>query len=213
VNTLKKDKKWQEDLKGRIKKLKERAKEKPKPQMIYANVSGKPAVIEKDEYAEIKLLPEEKFEKKIEKPVINVKIEKENHYAVIKPIIDEIKEITKEEIHEKIIKSEKILQEKEREKAQISREKAVTPKMEISREKALPPKIEYVGIETTIDRLINILEKRGSVSTIDLSKELGVSIERIESWAKIFEDRGLIDIEYPLIGSSKLRKKEWKKES
>ena len=85
--------------------------------------------------------------------------------------------------------------------------------MEISREKALPPKIEYVGIETTIDRLINILEKRGSVSTIDLSKELGVSIERIESWAKIFEDRGLIDIEYPLIGSSKLRKKEWKKES
>ena len=74
MNTLKKDKKWQEDLKGRIKKLKERAKEKPKPQMIYANVSGKPAVIEKDEYAEIKLLPEEKFEKKIEKPVINVKI-------------------------------------------------------------------------------------------------------------------------------------------
>jgi hypothetical protein len=198
MNTVKKEKKWQEDLKVKIKKLKERAKEEPKSKekIIYANVSGKPVVIEKgNHYAEIKL-PEEKFEKK---PEIAVKIEKENHYAVIKPIVDNIKERAKEELHEEKIKEEKVLQEEE------------VKKIEVSREKAAPTKLG--SMETTIDRLIDIIDKKGSVNTYNLSKELGVSMERIESWAKILEDRGLIEIEYPLIGPSKLRKKEWKKGS
>lgn len=197
MNTVKKEKKWQEDLKVKIKKLRERAKEEPKSKekIIYANVAGKAVVIEKDGYAEIKL-PEEKFEKK---PEISVEIEKGNHYAIIKPIVDNIKERAKEELHEEKIKEEKVLQEKEIKKIEVSREKAAPTKM--------------VSMETTIDRLIDIIDKRGSVNTYNLSKELGVSMERIESWAKILEDRGLIEIEYPLIGPSKLRKKEWKKES
>lgn len=189
MNNSKKEKKWQEDLKVKIKKLKERAKEEPKSKekIIYANVSGQPVVIEKDGYAEIKL-PEERIEKK---PEIAVKIEKGNHYAVIKPIVDNIKEKAKEELHEEKIKQEKVLQEKET-------------------EKIVPSKIESTGIETTIDKMIDIIDKRGSVNTFNLSKELGVSIERIESWAKILEERGLIEIEYPLIGPSKLRKKNGK---
>jgi len=198
MNNVKKEKKWQEDLKVKIKKLKEDAKEKPKSKekIIYANVSGNAVVIEKNGYAEIKL-PEEKVEKK--KPEIAVNIEKGNHYAIIKPIVDNIKERAKEELHEEKIKVEKVFQEKP------------VQKIEASKEKVSPANMESMG--TTIDRLIDIIDKRGSVNTFNLSKELGVSIERIESWAKILEERGLIEIEYPLIGPSKLRKKQWKKES
>jgi hypothetical protein len=195
-----KDKKWQEELKGKIKQLKERTKEKPKTEKIYATVSGKQVMIEKNGYVEIKPVDEEKVEKKSEyveikpidekKPELGFKIEKENHYAVIKPIVDDIKERAKEELIEQKIKSEKI---------------------ETPREKVVPAKTG--SVETTIDRLIDIIEKRGSVTTFELSKELGVKMEQIENWAKILEDRGLIDMEYPLIGSSKLRKKQWKKES
>jgi hypothetical protein len=216
MNNSKKDKKWQEELKGKISKLRERAKEEPKrkPKIIYADASGKSFVIEKDGYAEIKLVEEEKVEKKPEyaeiklveeekvekKPEMSFKIEKENHYAVIRPIVNNIKERAKEELIEEKIKSEQVVKEKEKEKLR-------TPE-----EKRLPAKAEYVGLETSIDKMIDIVDKRGSVTTFELSKELGVSIEQIDNWAKILEDRGLIDIEYPLIGPSKLRKKQWKKE-
>ncbi|MCX6821401.1 MAG: hypothetical protein NTW30_01350 [Candidatus Aenigmarchaeota archaeon] len=201
MNSLKKD--WEEDLKSRVKKLRERAEKKPEPKkipiepekyVVTEKIKEKPDVVEKDQYLEIK---EEdiRIEKK---PEVSVKIEKENHYAVIKPIIDEIKEQTKQELYEEKIKEEKILEEKKIEKTEVPKEKIVNL---------------IDGIGTTIDKLIDIINKRGSVTTIDLSKELEVSVEMIEIWAKILEDRGLINIEYPLIGPSKLRKKEWKKES
>jgi hypothetical protein len=201
MSSLKND--WEEDLKSRVKKLRERAEKKPEPKkipietekhVVTEKIKEKPDVVEKDQYLEIK---EEdiRIEKK---PEVSVKIEKENHYAVIKPIIDEIKEQTKQELYEEKIKKEKIVEEKKIEKAEVPKEKIVNL---------------IDGIGTTIDRLIDIINKRGSVTIIDLSKELGVSVDMIEIWAKILEDRGLINIEYPLIGPSKLRKKEWKKES
>ncbi|MDI6825578.1 MAG: hypothetical protein QMD36_00035 [Candidatus Aenigmarchaeota archaeon] len=181
----KKEKKWQEELKGRIKELKKRAEKKPEPERIRAEVSGKPVIIKKNEYAEIKAELETK-----EKPKITVEIEKENQYAIIKPIVDDIKAKAKEELRER--KAEKV---------------------EVPKEKVEPSRIELKEIETAIDKMIEILDKRGSVTILDLSRELGVSIEHIESWAKILEDRGLIEMEYPLIGPSRLRKKVWKKES
>ncbi len=192
MNTLKKEKKWQEELRGRIKRLRERAEKPPEPKKI--DVEPKKPVETKEEYVEIK---DEQMEAE-KKSEVAVKIEKENHYAVIKPIIDEIKEKAKEEILEEKIKEEKNLNEKKIEKIEI-------PKKDIERSTA--------DIETAIDELIDTINTRGSVTTLELSRQLGVSIERIESWAKILEDRGLIEIEYPLIGQSKLRKKVWKKES
>ena len=193
MNVLKKEKKWQEDLKIKIKKLRERAEEKPEIKKIDIE-EEKPVVTEKNQYVEIK---EEEAEVK-EKPEVAVKIEKENNYAVIKPIIDEIKEKAKEEIYEEKIKEEKNLHPEKIEKIEVPRKDIESAKIEI---------------ETTIDKLIDIIDKRGTVTTLDLSKELNVSMDRIENWAKILEDSGLINIEYPLIGPSKLRKKEWKKES
>jgi CBS domain-containing protein len=63
-------------------------------------------------------------------------------------------------------------------------------------------------IGTVIDELINIVEKKESVAILDLSKQLKVDPEQIEEWAKLLEERGMIEIEYSPIGPPKLRKKK-----
>jgi len=68
-------------------------------------------------------------------------------------------------------------------------------------------------IETDIDKLMRIIDEKGIVGLEYLSKALKISVDRLENWAKMLEDRGLIEIEYPIIGLPKLRKKEWKKKS
>lgn len=62
-------------------------------------------------------------------------------------------------------------------------------------------------IETKIDQLIDIVEKDGSIPIPVLSKKLNVHPEQIERWARILEEHGIIEIEYPAIGPQKLRKK------
>ena len=63
-------------------------------------------------------------------------------------------------------------------------------------------------IETQIDKLIKIVEKNGSIPIPILSRELKVHPEQIERWARILEEHGMIEIEYPPIGPPKLRKKK-----
>ena len=63
-------------------------------------------------------------------------------------------------------------------------------------------------IQTDIDKLINIVERRGPISMLDVSKELNVEPEQVEEWAKILEDRAMFEIEYRAIGPPMLRKKK-----
>ncbi|MDI6806447.1 MAG: CBS domain-containing protein [Candidatus Aenigmarchaeota archaeon] len=63
-------------------------------------------------------------------------------------------------------------------------------------------------ISTTIDSMLEILEKKVAMDVKKLSKTLGVSSDLIEEWAKILEESGLIKIEYPAFGKPILR---WKK--
>jgi len=67
---------------------------------------------------------------------------------------------------------------------------------------------EVKTIETKIDQLIDIVEKNGSIPIPVLSRELKVPSEQIERWARILEEHGIIEIEYPAIGPPKLRKKK-----
>ncbi|RLG57040.1 MAG: hypothetical protein DRN95_06025 [Candidatus Hydrothermarchaeota archaeon] len=83
-------------------------------------------------------------------------------------------------------------------------------KEKVSTEKTEEPLID--SLQTDIDRLLSIIEERGSVNISDLSKELNVGVEKIEEWAKVLEERGLIEIEYPIIGLPRLKKK-WEKKS
>jgi len=62
-------------------------------------------------------------------------------------------------------------------------------------------------IESEIDTLIKIIEKRGRVSINELVKEMNLKQSHIENLAKILEKRGLIVIDYGIFGSPVLRVK------
>lgn len=63
-------------------------------------------------------------------------------------------------------------------------------------------------IESEIDTLLKIIEKKGVVKIDELVREMNLKHSHIENLAKILEKRGLINIEYSLFGVSTLRLKK-----
>ena len=62
-------------------------------------------------------------------------------------------------------------------------------------------------IETDIDSVLKIVEKRGSIDIDMIKKELMIPEDKIEEWAKILEKHELLELHYPTFGKPKLRKK------
>lgn len=163
--------------------------------------------------------------KKKEKQGVPVRIKEENHYAVLEPINSskqnkEIsqpkKELIKEEIKPKteevkpIIVTESILQ-KEVKTEPTQKEVLIKNKEKTTELEESVSRIPTNHIETDIDRLMKIIDEKKVVGIDEISKILKISPDRLENWAKLLEDRGLVEIEYPILGLPKLRKKEWKK--
>lgn len=67
-------------------------------------------------------------------------------------------------------------------------------------------------IETGVDKLMELVKKKGKVTFQDASNELGVSPNLIEEWAEFLEEEGLINLDYklttPYISEKKLTKKD-----
>jgi len=67
-------------------------------------------------------------------------------------------------------------------------------------------------IETGVDKLVKIINSRGSISSVDAAKELGVSPAVVMEWADFLEEEGIISVEYkftkPFLVARKLAKKE-----
>src|SRR3989338_4697209 len=67
-------------------------------------------------------------------------------------------------------------------------------------------------IETGVDRLVNLVDEKGRVSSADAAKELGVSTTVVMEWAEFLEEEGVIKIEYrftkPFLIARKLAKKD-----
>ena len=61
--------------------------------------------------------------------------------------------------------------------------------------------------KTPIDDLFELVMKDGRVKITDAAKKFGVFEARIEEWAKILENHGLIEIHYSAMGKPELRKK------
>lgn len=64
-----------------------------------------------------------------------------------------------------------------------------------------------IRIETGIDKLLELIDTKGKVSTEEASKTLGVDVKLVEEWASILDDHNLIKMEYPIIGTIELIKK------
>lgn len=62
------------------------------------------------------------------------------------------------------------------------------------------------GVSTSMDQLIELIEKRGTIKMADASRELSADKERIESWAKMLEKAGMVEIHYSVIGGALLKK-------
>ncbi len=54
------------------------------------------------------------------------------------------------------------------------------------------------NIETGVDKLLDLINRKNKVSTNDAANELGVGLPVIQEWADFLEDEGLITIEYKL---------------
>jgi chromosome segregation ATPase len=56
-------------------------------------------------------------------------------------------------------------------------------------------------LTTGIDRLVQLIKERKSISVNQAVKELGVSVALIEEWANFLEEEGIIDFDYRLSGT------------
>ncbi len=67
-------------------------------------------------------------------------------------------------------------------------------------------------IETGVDKLVNLINERGKISSADAAKELGVSTTVIMEWVDFLEEEGIINLEYkftkPFLVARKLAKKD-----
>lgn len=55
-------------------------------------------------------------------------------------------------------------------------------------------------LETDVDKLLKIIEKKESVAVDELAGSLKISEEKIEEWGRLLEEHGLIRMEYPTFG-------------
>ncbi len=59
-------------------------------------------------------------------------------------------------------------------------------------------------IETSIDEVLEMLKKKGSVTIDEIVKKFHVDRQTVEEWGKILEEHHLAIIEYPVIGKAYL---------
>ena len=149
-------------------------------------------------------------------------IGEEDDYAVLEPFdISKQKTNTpkeavqvKKETHEEEVKPKLIIKKvepKEIETKNPVQNLPAKPLIQPFKPEESISKIPINHIETDIDRLLKLIEEKKIIGIEELSKILKISPDRLEIWAKILEEAELIEIEYPIIGLPKLRKKEWKK--
>ena len=76
-------------------------------------------------------------------------------------------------------------------------------------------KLKKVFIETNVDKLLKIVEERGSITLEECSALLGVPESTIEEWAEILSENNFIEMDYGLkytfLKAKKLSKKEGNK--
>ena len=68
-----------------------------------------------------------------------------------------------------------------------------------------------IEIVTDVDKLLDLVNKKGRITFADASKYLRVRGDKIERWAELLDSGGIIDIEYPITGEPILLKKGKKK--
>ncbi len=59
-------------------------------------------------------------------------------------------------------------------------------------------------IETSVDRLVDLVRRKRSVTLEVAANGMGVSVDQIEDWVRILEDHGYVKLIYPPIGEPRI---------
>ncbi|MBU5688074.1 MAG: CBS domain-containing protein [Candidatus Aenigmarchaeota archaeon] len=62
-------------------------------------------------------------------------------------------------------------------------------------------------INSNVDLLLSILRKKGSVGINTLAKEMRMNVKDLEDLVRILENKGIVEVVYPLIGGPKVKVK------
>ncbi len=60
-------------------------------------------------------------------------------------------------------------------------------------------------LETNVDRLLEMVKRRGRIKISDAAKSFGVPESTIEEWGKVLEEYGFIKMHYPPLGKPILK--------
>lgn len=86
--------------------------------------------------------------------------------------------------------------------------RAVSKEILLRMLKKRPPlRVVPAKIETDIDDVLKIVERKGAISIDEVKKRLMLSEDKIDEWGKILEKHELLELHYPTFGKPKLRKK------
>ncbi len=71
-------------------------------------------------------------------------------------------------------------------------------------EKAVSKEIKEFQVETDYDRIMNIVQEKGSASGKEIAKLLNITPAEVKERSQVLEDSGLIKLEYPAIGGIRI---------
>lgn len=70
---------------------------------------------------------------------------------------------------------------------------------------------QHALLKTALDDLYSCVQQKGNITLLDAASSLKADKAKIEEWAKILDDHGLIKIYYPAFSSAQLISMEWLK--
>lgn len=106
-----------------------------------------------------------------------------------------------------IRKKQKKVIRKKQEKVIGKKEKTVPDKKKSFVKPVMSAAEPFVNLVTNVDRVYQVVLEKKSVSLNDLAMRFSVSLGKVEEWAKVLDETGLLELHYPVIGKAELRVK------
>ena len=144
-----------------------------------------------------------KFLKKDWEKIDEKDLEKLKNLRVIQ-LLQKAEKVSPETSLEEI---KKIMEEKKVDRVFVVKRKRLIGIISKSDFAKLKLKTKDQEIFTKVDEMLSLIEQKERITFEELAKELKVDESVIEEWARIFEDHGFIEIEYPLVGKPFIRKR------
>lgn len=67
--------------------------------------------------------------------------------------------------------------------------------------------IEKTELETAVDKILELVDRKGSVSVDQVSKLTGLSVTKVDEWGQVLEKHKLIEVQYPPVGRPIFKKR------